>query len=376
MNIRQQFPDEERLKNYFGTNIQFFFDTIRQAVGPLEAEYIKMSKRRAKGMKLIGAAVVCVAILGAVGDSDSDISGVFVGILALFALPAAIVLGRMGWNRIKGTSEAILAFNDGLNDVLYPLLFSVFGLEAVRVRHTKKSKEDYDTSIQNPGESILKANLRLADIPKKLLASPETDTVLALLEHSELITEPRNRVVVDDMVRSSYADRSLFISEVDVKHVTGSGKHHKVKKIFHGYFVSYDLPRRLSGKTFVSTEGDKKGFGHQSFWKSMSDKGVQKTELEWNDFEKKLHVVTSDPTESRYVLTPDFMYDLYNWWEGKKQNIRLAFISNRMYILFPDEKVRIGRTIKKIDSKEIGEYLESVGIPLLHVLHLVEDLEN
>jgi len=375
MGIRDQFPNEESLKNHFGTNIQYFVDSIRESVGSLEAEYIQKSKRRSKGMKRIGTGVGILIVVSGISDSDS-VSGMIVVVLLLLGSPVAAYLIWTGKNLVKGTSEAILTFNNGLNEALYPLVFNVFGLTAESVGHTKKDKKDFDTSIRNPEESFWQANLRLANVSKSLLTSPETDSVLSLLDHSELITEGRNRVVVDDMINSEFASRSLFLSELDVKHVTGSGKNRKVKKIFHGYFISHDLPKTLTGKTFVSTEGDRKGFGHQSFWKSKSGTEVKKTELEWSDFEDKLHVVTDDPVEARYILTPDFMSDLYDWWTNKEENIRISFISNRMYILFPDKKVRMGKTIKKIDPKEVGEYLESIGIPLLHVLHLVEDLET
>jgi hypothetical protein len=197
-----------------------------------------------------------------------------------------------------------------------------------------------------------------------------------LLEYSELITEPRNRVTIDDKIVSTFNDNRLFLSELQVKHVTGNGKNKRTKHIFHGYFVSFDLSRALTGKTFVSTEGDKKGFGHQSFFTAKKNKGLAETELEWNDFEKLLHVVTNDPIEARYILTPDFMLDLYIWWVSKKENIRISFIDNKMYLLFPDKGIRIGRTIRRIDAQELQPYLESICVPLLHVLHLIEDVKQ
>ena len=70
------------------------------------------------------------------------------------------------------------------------------------------------------------------------------------------------------------------------------------------------------------------------------------------------------------------MLDLHAWWSKQKQNIRVSFIDNKMYMLFPDKEIRIGKTVKQIDAEQIQQYLESISIPLLHVLHLVEDIKQ
>ena len=168
---------------------------------------------------------------------------------------------------------------------------------------------------------------------------------------------------------------NLFISELSVKLETGSGKNRSIKKIFTGYFVSFDLDRTLEGKTFVSAEGDETGFGHRSFFTDIGKKGVQETKLEWNQFEDKLHVATDNETEARYVFTTDFMSDLYLWWEGRKSHIRISFIGNHMYMLFPDERVRFDSTIPRINEKEVKEYLLTIARPLLHVVHLAENVQ-
>lgn len=375
MNIKERFPDEVAIKNYLLTNIQTLMGAVKSEVGPLEAEYIEKSRLRNKGAKLMGLATVLV-IVGIVPlDADFPTPGGVMLILLLLCFPVAGYLYWIGWRYMKGTSAAIVAFHNSLNDALYPLVFGMFGLSAQRVHHTVKDKSQYDTTYRKDGESLFQSDLRLAALAKELVGSPERDSVMALLDHSELITESRNTVQIDDMVASSINERIMFLSELDVKHVTGSGKNRRVKKIFHGYFVSFDLPRTLEGKTFVSTEGDKKGFGHQSFFKTKKNEGLEKTVLEWNEFENLLHVVTNNPTEARYILTPNFMVDLHNWWSEQKTNIRISFVDNRMYLLFPDKNIRLGSTIKKIETHELQEYLESISIPLLHVLHLIEDVE-
>jgi len=378
MNIRKEFPDEATLKAYLQANIGSLTQSVKDSVGSLEAQYIEKLKLRNQGTKRIVGGVFIASVCFVLFDLNMYPADwiALVVILLLAVIAAAAALTWSGWKKIRGTSAVIAAFHSGLNDALYPLVYEIFGLSGERISQTKKDAGDDDTATKKARESMWKSSFRLAKISARLSTSPEKDSVLALLDHSELITESRNRVTVDDMVSATFNGRTLFLSELDVKHETGSGKNRRVKKIFHGYFVSFDLARELTGKTFVSTEGDKKGFGHQSFFSTKKNEGLEVTELEWNDFEKLLHVVTNNPVEARYILTPDFMLDLHTWWSQKKQNIRISFLGNRMYVLFPDKNIRIGRTIKKISEPETLEYLESISVPLLHVLHLVEDIEN
>lgn len=114
----------------------------------------------------------------------------------------------------------------------------------------------------------------------------------------------------------------------------------------------------------------------QASGKQKKGKDVQETILEWNDFEKLLHVATNNETEARYILTPDMMSNLYDWWIPKKQNIRLSFVSNKMYILFPDNTIRIGTTVQNLNQSHIEKYVLSIAIPLLHILHLIEDINR
>jgi hypothetical protein len=250
--------------------------------------------------------------------------------------------------------------------VLFPEIAALFGVTG-QVVETTVVAQTTDQSKQ--AGFWTKARLSVAS---QQLVSPEREQVLALLDHSELITEPRNQVRIDDMMHMTFDERILFLSELSVKHVTGSGKNRRTKKIFKGYFLSFDLNRPLTGKTFVSSEGDKKGFGHKSFWKSLQGTGVQETILEWNDFEALLHVASTDPTEARYILTPNFMAELYDWWLENKTNIRLSFVDNRMYVLFPDKKIRLRNTVSSLDQASLHSYIMTVAKPLMHVLHLIE----
>jgi hypothetical protein len=342
MNIKDKFPTEESLKQAIDTNLDLYVQQIKAAIGHLEVEYIQKSHARNIGIGLaVSGFVVAATPLYAVG--------VFASMPAVIvSLLIAVFLIIKGWLMTRGTLKIIYQFNAEMNKQIYDVMCTVFGLEGYCSVY---ADEHIDTGVD------------------------KKHRVESLLTESELITESRNRLVVDDMYTIDKGQLQLHITELDIKNVTGSGKNRQVKHIFKGLFVSLELQKILEGKTFVSTEGDRSGFGHQSFVKNMIGKGIQPTELEWNDFENLLHVVTSDPTEARYILTPDLMTDLHDWWKTKKQNIRISFKENHMFMLFPDSNIRFASTVGKISPKEVKVYLESIAIPTLHVLHLVEDIQ-
>jgi len=378
MDIKGQFPDETTLRNHLRANMDAYVQQVKDFLGPLEAQYRENKKLRRSGAALLAVAVVeLLAILPIYSLFESTLSRPILSVLYFSAsFLSAGTLGVWGWKKLKGALIVIKAFHSAVNTFLYPLAFDIFGLQAERLTETQKDADALHATLKKANDSFWASSIRTLKVAQELSTSPEQDRVMTLLEDSELITEPRNLVVIDDLVTTSFDERALFFSELSVKHTTNTGKNSHTKDIFQGYFVSFDLKRPLAGKTFVSTEGDTAGFGHQSFFSTKQIERLAVTQLEWNDFEELLHVLTNDPTEARYILTPNFMLDLHDWWLDKKRTIRISFIDQKMYLLFPDTNIRIGETVKDVNTQQLQTYLESITIPLLHVLHLIEDIKQ
>jgi hypothetical protein len=108
----------------------------------------------------------------------------------------------------------------------------------------------------------------------------------------------------------------------------------------------------------------------------LKKKNLTLTELEWNDFENKLKVLTTNPVEARQLLTPDLMLDLFNWWQAKQQDIRVSFYKNKMHILVEDNRVRTEPDLTHFTPQDPQVHLYSVTLPLLHILHLAEDIRE
>lgn len=202
----------------------------------------------------------------------------------------------------------------------------------------------------------------------------QQDEARKTFKESELVTEPFDILTVDDVYKLG-SNLPLTIHEMMATKRNSNEKHQRNITVFKGVLAVATLPKSLSGLTFISTEGDKSGFGHIGFWsKVLGHTMVAETTLEWNEFEKDLHVATSDAVEARYILTPDFMYDLHTWWLENKENIRLVFRENKLYMALPDTGVSIGYSTTSIKPKVLNEYLFSIAKPLWRTLTLVEDI--
>ncbi len=196
-----------------------------------------------------------------------------------------------------------------------------------------------------------------------------------LFKASGLSSESFDTFVSDDVYSFGTPYKTL-VREVMTTREEGSGKSSKTVTVFQGTFVEITLLKTLEGKTYISTEGDKIGMAHQSFWgKVLGSNAVAETTLEWNEFEKDLHVATDNGAEARYILTPNFMVDLHEWWQQKKENIRLVFKENKLFILLPDTHIKLGESTDETNDEALLEYVLSVVRPLWRIGTLVEDIK-
>jgi hypothetical protein len=350
MKVKEHFPDEATMRAHLTKEFPEYFSRVKHAVGNLEAAY-----QWAVWRGVVAGVVLIVVFVVFLFLMEADLRSGLFGLISFCLILVCIVAVKF----VIDAMNMSMRFSKQLDVEVFRQVLDLFGLEG------KVLTEDA-IDPRRPS-SLLRKHSHWFPV--------SAPSVSQRLTASELITEPHNRVVTDDAL-VSLMDGRLEVWELDVEHVTQQGKSRHVKELFQGYFVSFVLPKTLLGKTFVSTEGDKRGFGHRSFFTDMLGVGPSSTELEWNDFENKLHVATTDGVEARYVLTPDFMQDLYQWWHDKQQHIRLSFIGNRFYLLFPDKRIRIGRTIRSLKEEEVRAYFESIALPLLHVLHLVQDVDE
>jgi len=215
--------------------------------------------------------------------------------------------------------------------------------------------------------------VKILDFPFKL--SPASVDTRELFLATELSAEPIDSFYCDETYTFN-TKYPVIIKEIKTTRQERNGKSTRTVTVFQGTFIEVTLNKQLAGKTFISTEGDQMGMAHQSFWgKILGGNAIVETTLEWNEFENDLHVATNNGAEARYILTPNFMEDLHAWWLQNKENIRLVFKDNKMFMLLPDAQVKLGESTDKIDDEALLKYVLSVVRPLWRVGLLVEDLK-
>lgn len=187
-------------------------------------------------------------------------------------------------------------------------------------------------------------------------------SIVGYVNESLLFTDQSGFLQSNNTIRFQLDGKGCSISEVQVGN-------------FRGWLVCCDINKNLLGRTYVSTEDDKVGFGHITFWnKILGSTEVRETILEWNQFEKKLHVATSDPREAREILDPVFISQLYDWWHSQSsQNIRIVFYADKMIMSFEDPTIKLSSSMRenRISPEALRKNVGSLSLPLRHILNLI-----
>jgi hypothetical protein len=361
MTFKERFPDEAALQTAITASLPMIVDAVRLAAGPHEEKYRKKKQLTTIATTLFIVTTLIIGVfLSEVGrEMLTHISSVIYVLLVLFG----ILCSALGVYTLRYATQFSNDFTAIAHATISQQAFRFLGLsDAERIL----------ISVENSNKAPVSPTV--LGFLSKVVESPEKKQTLALVDYSELVTEPHNRFVIDDLCTFSLLGSRVFVAEACISHVTDSGKNRHVKEIFRGYFASYSLQKSLTGKTFISTDGDRNGFGHRSFWSAHTTDGAHDTVLEWNEFEDLLHVATTDPVEARTILTPDVMSRLYDWWAGqnRQQNIRLSFLGASVNVLFPSSEVHFLQTIKTISSEDIEKSVRAIVCPLVPLLQLLE----
>ena len=331
---------------------------IREELGSLEEEYLTARKEQRWGKFLLLTAFIGpFIIMLLLGERE------LTAFLIIILIPLSLWYGLKLFFR---NFRIISKYNLSVDKIIFARVFLFMGIVGEEV-----ADEVFNSTATRPVNEKFIIGKNYLNIP----GSNSYYVSIADLDNSELITKPHNTNLVGNVFEIKYRDSKARIAELEITNVTRGNKHTHIEHIFQGYFVSFDLKRELAGKTFVSADSDKRGFGDLSAFGSNKPGQAKETILEWNEFENLLHVATTDEVEARCILTPNFMHDLYDWWHGRQSNIRLSFIKNRLYILYPDSKIRLNKSVEKITEEAVAEYLYTIAWPLQNVLKLIDDVK-
>ncbi|MDC1205640.1 DUF3137 domain-containing protein [Candidatus Pacebacteria bacterium] len=333
--IKKVFPDEISLKAKLD---EMWNHLTEKLLHTTQQERIDIQAYGSRSLKALGVAIGFSLLLWVFTS----------GIVLLLGSLVSLIAGVFAARYILKWGSARSVYTAKLNILLYEMVFDFFDLKAQHYLN-----EDEPSTVA------------------------EQEKVLQILTHSELLTERTDKIKVGDVFATSYTGNNLLVSELFVTRTEGSGKNRRTVTVFKGLFTSFSIPKKLTGTTFISTEGDETGYGHRGFWNSIVGKSkVEETQLEWNEFEENLHVATTDGFEARYILTTDFMEDLYTWWKIAKRNIRIVFRDEAMHMLFPDKNIKVSFTTSRSDTAALKKYAMTIITPIWHVLMLLDDVNE
>lgn len=137
-----------------------------------------------------------------------------------------------------------------------------------------------------------------------------------------------------------------FLSEQNRRYVAEEGEVTVDEEVYHGLLFRFSFPKSFSGETIVL-----KDQGRIRNLKKGRKLAGERVELEDPRFEKRFEVWGTDPTETRYLLTPTFM----------KRIVELAgaFGSTQLELCFKNNHLLLSVHVTK-DQFEGGGLFESV----------------
>ena len=144
--------------------------------------------------------------------------------------------------------------------------------------------------------------------------------------------------------------------------------------VFCGLLFQADFNKNFSGHTVVQTDTSESKFGFlaragQRLKSSVSD--LKLVELENPEFENHYKVSSTDATEARYIITPQFMEHLVRL-KGSRGNVQVSFMQASIIVALP----RATNFLEMTSGLENAtESVSTMLTDLVSVLAIVEELE-
>ncbi len=367
------FPTDSELRKYIVDHMDHFTSSVKNAVGDLDETYFSSVKTRKKGWRVISVSLFIFFLSFPVIKP--------LPLLGFTLLTLAIICFAWGVKMVRvGSSKKIHAVISRAHNALLPVIAAAAGVTSItEVQQRKKEKSDFDTVYKKTDENMFQANNRLAKVALQLSTTYDYDELVEKLERSALLAEVHGKVTSLLMLPIIYTVEtesknltfSQLLSRPFVANDAGQDLRIFTQKMSKSLFIEVPLQQTFSGTTIVTTEKFSGGTNQSLYIQSLRKMDLNVSELESNDFEDLLHVITDDEVEARYILTPDFMESVYLWWQEKKQDIRISFTGTTMNILIFGDQVAFGGNLADISEEEIAHHVEAMLIPLVHSMYLV-----
>lgn len=195
-----------------------------------------------------------------------------------------------------------------------------------------------------------------------------------------------NRQDVDDGFTGKHGHVSFALTEIDLRHVTGSGKNRRTEYIFDGLMIVMSFPLPFKGRTLVLKDHGKIGN-----WLKDKSTNLERINLGIKQFEDVFEVYSTDQIEARAILTPDLMENLIKlgaMFDGMrtdrfnekddlaaaKGKIELAFLDSVLMITVATGKnlFEVGHLDASMeDTTRIAQFAREVGL-IYEIIDMLE----
>ena len=128
-----------------------------------------------------------------------------------------------------------------------------------------------------------------------------------------------NRFNGSDYVQATYRGVNISFSDVLLRHETGSGKNKRVVTRFKGQWIIIELTKDIRSQLKLREKAKNEK-------KAKSD--VMTEDIEFNN---KFQILTNDPHNAFYILTPHFMDYIKNMKKRANARIYMAFMKRMNY---------------------------------------------
>ena len=150
----------------------------------------------------------------------------------------------------------------------------------------------------------------------------------------------------EDQLRGVLGSTAFQMTEVTTcKKVKSKGANGNVEvrlvPVFRGIILVADFHKRFSSRTTIQSDVLEKKAGDlgKIAQRILGNEGSMKlVELENGLFEKKWKVVSSDPVEARYIITPRFMEQFLALEDFFGEGVQAAFLDGKMVLAIPRSK--------------------------------------
>ncbi len=209
--------------------------------------------------------------------------------------------------------------NDIFESMIYLNLFVLGGLAFWANAPAQKFRGSYKDAVMPA----------LASFLGTFTYEPEGKIDIEALAPSGIIPK-HNRHASEDRFTGSYRGVDIDIAEVELRHVTGSGKNRSDKQKFKGLLVVLATHKPFRG----ITQGRKDRGPFNLLWDRLSP--LPPVRLEDPSFEKSYQVYASDQVEARYLLTTAFMERMMKLEKlYRKGRIVFAFFNDKLVLMIP-----------------------------------------